>query len=170
MRRRRIRKTGKVRRYRCTVSTFHYDPNAGVLREFEVHLRVARPGPIRDNRRTLGRRGLRHLQRMIFMRSGRWIPIGKVKIHYEREQAASRPEHRIAVEARSMKYQDRDWRATLLPSDLIPLRASKAETRGLSEKSMRAMDRRAQQRDIHEVAMAMLRRAERLVKKKQVTS
>ena len=107
MRRRRIRKTGKVRRYRCTVSTFHYDPNAGVLREFEVHLRVARPGPIRDNRRTLGRRGLRHLQRMIFMRSGRWIPIGKVKIHYEREQAASRPEHRIAVEARSMKYQDR---------------------------------------------------------------
>jgi hypothetical protein len=104
---------------------------------------------------------------MIFMRTGRWVPPRKVKIRFEKEERASKPERRIAAEARRMIYRDGRWRATPLPSDLISLRPTKAETRGLPEKFMRILDKQSQPRDMHEVAMALLRKAERLAKKKQ---
>jgi hypothetical protein len=170
MRRRRIEKTGKVRLYKCTISTVRYDQRAGVSREFEVHLRVARPGPLRSNRRRIAHRGLRYFQRKIFMQSGMWVPPKKVRIKFEREKAASRPERKIAVSARTMRYYNGRWRATPLPSDLIPLRRTKTETRSLPEEFMRTLDIRSQHRDIHEVAMALLRKAKRLAKKKQKSS
>jgi hypothetical protein len=107
---------------------------------------------------------------MIFMRSGIWVPKGKVRIKFEREEAASRPERKIAFSARTMRYEDGRWQATPLPSGLMTLRPTRDETRDLPEKSMRTLDRQPQRRDMHEIAMKLWSKAKRLAEKQKKTS
>ena len=145
-----------VRRYRWTVSTVFYDERSGCKREIETHFTVAVSGRIRDNRRKLGLRGARFHQFLVFTRSGKLIPRGDIKVRFEREQPASKPDGKISVEGRSMQYKGPQWTATALPSEQIPFWASK------DERVFAAMRKDAEERKKHGRKIRALK--ERLMK------
>ena len=113
--------------YRLTVSNVRYDSSASRMREDEIHFRVARKGSLRRNRRILGRRALRYFQWYIFKRYGKFIPLAKIRVHFEREEPAKQAQTKIAAEIRMMEQEDGRWQAHQQPSRIIPLRATKIE-------------------------------------------
>jgi hypothetical protein len=116
-----------VRRYRLTVSAVFYDSRSGCKREVETHYTIARSGPIRDNRQKLGKRGAKHHQLMLLIRFGKYVPLGSLRARFERELPATKVETKISKESRSMRYVGKRWTAKALPSEKIPLWASKDE-------------------------------------------
>ena len=77
--------------------------------------------------RILGRRALRYFQWYIFKRYGKFIPLAKIRVHFEREEPAKQAQTKIAAEIRMMEQEDGRWQAHQQPSRIIPLRATKIE-------------------------------------------
>jgi len=128
-----------VRRYRCTIATRWYDENLGRVREVEMHFIVARAGPIRTNRRKLANRGATYIRRDVFRHHGRWISKPKLRISFEREEPATRSDHRITVTPRALQYRGNEHTKQNLPSRLIPFRAVRDEL-GVPSHIVRILD------------------------------
>lgn len=110
-----------VRTYRMTISTAWYDEEVGQVREFEAHFKVARRGKIQTIRRYLVKRGLPYFQRVVYRLTGRWPPKHKLRVSFEREEPALKPEKDIFIQMRSMQYvgPKRRWKAFALPSRVL---------------------------------------------------
>jgi len=105
-----------VRMYRMTISSTWYDKQAEMVREYEMHYKVARRGGIRSIRRYLARRCVPHFQQNIYRLFKRWIPKWKVKVAFEREETAMETGRLIQVEVRRMEGVGKRWKAYPLPS------------------------------------------------------
>jgi hypothetical protein len=116
-----------IRRFTWTVAHPWYDPMGGCKREVETHYTVAVSGSIRDNRRKLGLRSAKHHQLMLFKKFGIFVPLGKLRVRYERETRASKVDREIPVKTRGMEFRGKKWNATQYPDTRIPLRPSKKE-------------------------------------------
>lgn len=116
-----------IRRYYWTISITWYDREAGRQREIETHYTTAQSGPIRNNRRKLGLRSARFHQLMVYRKHKKLVPLSNAKVRFEREERASKVDSEISVDARSMWYKGKHWKAKQLRSSRIPLRASKIE-------------------------------------------
>jgi len=108
-----------ARLYRMTIATVWYDQRAEFQREYEMHFKASRRGSIRNVRRALARRGLAHLQREIYRRHHKWVPLRKLKVGFEREEPAKTAQRDVSVETRSMRYRGKHWSATPLASKVI---------------------------------------------------
>jgi hypothetical protein len=132
-----------VRRYRWTVSAVFYDSHSGCKREIETHYSIARAGGIRENRRKLGLRGAKHHQLMLLIRFGKYVPLSSLRARFQRELPATKVETKISKESRSMRYVGKHWTARALPSEKIPLWASK------DERVFESMRKDAERREKH---------------------
>jgi len=94
-----------------TISSTWYDKISRGVKEYELHFTVARPGKIRNVRRALAKRGVPYFQGLIYRRIKKWIPKSRIKVRFEREEAAEKSESRIRVEGRSMLYRGKRWKA-----------------------------------------------------------
>lgn len=108
-----------VRLYRMTIASNWYDDRSGLAREFEMHFRAVRQGELRSIRRALARRGIPYFQREIYRKHGKWVPRRRIRVSFEREQHATKAQHNVSVNVRSMRYQGKHHRATALPSKVI---------------------------------------------------
>jgi len=109
----------RARTYRMTVSSTWYDERRKAALEHEMHFKVARGADIRKVRKNLAKRGVDYFQRVVHRQSRRWIPKRKIKVRFERERPAIKTERRIGIEARSMEFRGRQWKAYPLPSRVI---------------------------------------------------
>ena len=105
-----------VRIYRMTIASIWYDEDAEKVKEFEIHYKVARSGPIRDTRYYLARRGGPHFQQYVYRKHKRWIPKRKIRVSFEREQTAIMPEGLIKIEIRQMQGVGKRNRWKAVPS------------------------------------------------------
>jgi hypothetical protein len=94
-----------------TIATVWYDEAAGAAKEYEFHFKVARAGDIRRVRRALAERGAPYFQQLVYRRIKRWIPLRKIKVRFEKEEAATKKDSRIHIEGRSMFYRGKKWQA-----------------------------------------------------------
>lgn len=109
----------KARSYRMTIASTWYDTRTRRVREYEMHFKIARPGRIRNVRRQLARRGVPYFQRAIYRLYRRWIPRGKIRVSFEREEPATKAERTITVEARRMEGVGKRWKAHRVPSRIL---------------------------------------------------
>jgi hypothetical protein len=112
-----------------TIASAWYDKQAGVQREFEMHFKIARRGTIRNVRRALARRGIPFFQQVIYRGFRRWIPKARVRVSFEREEPASRMEANMTISTRGMQYRGKKWKATPLPSRVLPFVKKKRKSR-----------------------------------------
>jgi len=105
-----------ARTYRMTVASTWYDAEAGVAREYEMHFKVARRGRIQTVRLHLAKKGATYFQQAIYRQTGKWIRKRKIRVSFEREEPAAKGQSTITIEARSMQYRGRRWKAYPLPS------------------------------------------------------
>ncbi len=122
--------------YRMTIASTWYDKRAGAAREFEMHFKVARRGKIRNVRRRLAQRGTPFFQRTLYRQFRRWIPKRKIRISFEREEPAAAVQRNIVINIRGMRYRGKQWKATPLPSRMLPY--AKKKTKRKSAKRKRA--------------------------------
>jgi hypothetical protein len=108
-----------ARAYRMTIASTWYDKAARAQREYEAHFSVARRGRIRAIRRRLAKRGRPYFQRLIYRRFRKWIPKNRLRISFEREEAATKVQRNIGIELRAMQYRGRQWIATPFPSKVL---------------------------------------------------
>ena len=54
-----------VKVYRMTIASIWYDEDAEKVKEFEMHYKIARTGPLRENRQHLAKRCVPHFQQNI---------------------------------------------------------------------------------------------------------
>jgi len=94
-----------------TVSTFVSDKERRELNEYEIHYKTRRKGKIPSVRRHLAIRGAKHFQRAVYRLSGRWIPLKRIRISFEREAPVRRGEATIQTEARRMTRERKRWKA-----------------------------------------------------------
>jgi len=94
-----------------TVATAWYDKASRRAKEHELHFTVARPGKIRNVRRYLARRAVPYFQQAIYRHYKHWIPKQRIRVAFEREEAASKSETKIRIEGRSMLYRGKQWAA-----------------------------------------------------------
>jgi len=106
-------------RLKMTIASGFYDSRAEFAREFEMHFKTARRGSVRSVRRRLASRGIPIIQREIYRRHHVWIPKRKLKVRFEREQAAARVQPNITIETRSMRFRGKHWTATSLPTKVV---------------------------------------------------
>jgi hypothetical protein len=99
-----------------TLATKGYDAEAECVRENEMHFKVARRGKITTVRRHLADRGVPYFQRRISLETGKRIRKHQIRIAFEREEKATNAQNIITIEARSMEYRGRQWKATPLPT------------------------------------------------------
>jgi hypothetical protein len=137
-----------IRRYYFTIAAQWYDPWSGRKREVETHFSIARGGQIRDNRRSLGIRGARYHQVMLFKTYGKIVPLSSLRVRFERQERAGKVDKKISVKARAMQYKGRQWSAKPLPSTEIGLRASKDENELSKFLKKMADDREAKRKRI----------------------
>ncbi len=123
-----------IRLYRMTIASTWYDKRAGAAREFEMHFKVARRGKIRNVRHSLARRGVPYFQRSIYRQFRRWIPKRKIRISFEREEAATAAEGNIAINIRGMRYRGKQWKAMPLPSRVLPYAKKKGKRKSAKRK------------------------------------
>lgn len=109
----------RVRTYRATIASTWYDKDAERVREYEMHFKVARRGSIRANRRYLARRGAPYFQQTVYRLYKYWIPKWKVRVAFEREEPAEKPEELIQIEVRRMEGKGKRWKAFPLPSRVL---------------------------------------------------
>ncbi len=110
-----------IRLYRVTLCSTWYDENAKHVREYEMHYKVARQGSIRDNREYLAKRCVPHFQQTVYRKFKGWIPKGKVRVGFEREQPALKADDVISIEIRRMEGTGKRkmWKAYPLPSKVL---------------------------------------------------
>ena len=108
-----------VRMFRTTISSTWYDEETRQVHEFEIHMKVARRGIIRNVRRYLARRGVPYFQQTIYRSYRRWIPKGKIRVAFEREEPARKIERMIRIETRRMEGVGKRWKAYPLPSRVL---------------------------------------------------
>jgi len=118
-----------VRTFRMTISSLWYDKKARRAREYELHFRVARRGGIRNVRRHLARRGVPYFQRTIYRKYKRWIPKGRIKVRFEREEPARKVERTIQIEVRRMEGKGRQWKAYRMPSRVLSYAKKRRKTK-----------------------------------------
>ena len=107
-----------VKVYRMTIASIWYDEDAEKVKEFEMHYKIARTGSLRDTRQHLAKRCVPHFQQNIYRKFKRWIPKKKLRVSFEREQAALKTQELIQINVRRMEgvgKQNR-WKAYPLPS------------------------------------------------------
>ena len=108
-----------VRTYKMTIATSWYDAEEKGLKSYEQHFTIARPGKIRNVRRTLARRGLEYFRRSISRRIKKRVPRGRIKVRFEREERAKKSEPKIRIQGSSMIFRGRNWHASPLTSKLL---------------------------------------------------
>ena len=110
-----------VRVYRMTIASVWYDGYASGVKEYEMHYKVAQKGAIRDIRGYLAKRCVVHFQQTVYRKFKRWIPKGRIRIAFEREQKAMETQELISIEVRRMEGvgKRRQWRAYTLPSKVL---------------------------------------------------
>jgi len=106
----------KIRTYRMTIASTWYDAEAGAANEYEMHFKVARRGRIQTVRLHLAKRGASYFQQIVWRQTRKWITKRKIRISFEREEPATKGQNTITIEARSMQYRGREWKAYPLPS------------------------------------------------------
>ncbi len=102
-----------ARIYRMTVASIWYDEDAQKVREFEMHFKVARFGEIKDVRSYLLTRGIEYFQNRIYYLYRQWVPKGKIRASFEREEPAKHSNDYIRIEIRRMEGvgEQRRWKA-----------------------------------------------------------
>ncbi len=110
-----------VRVYRMTIASVWYDGCASGVKEYEMHYKVAQKGAIRDVRKYLAKRCVVHFQQTVYRKFKRWIPKGRIRIAFEREQNAEKTQELISIEARQMEGVGKRsrWKAYELPSKVL---------------------------------------------------
>lgn len=105
------RKWQSPRGYRMTVSTFVSDKERREFNEYEIHYKARRRGKIPAVRQHLAIRGVKHFQQAVYRLSGRWVPLKRIRISFEREAPVRSGEATIQTEARRMTRERKRWKA-----------------------------------------------------------
>lgn len=108
-----------IKLYRMTIANSWYDHKVKLVREYELHFKIARRGRIQNVRRHLAERGVPYFQQSIYRKYKRWMPKRKLKVRFEREEPALKSQSIITIEARTMHYRGKRWNAYPLPSKTL---------------------------------------------------
>jgi hypothetical protein len=110
-----------VRAYRMTIASVWYDEDAECVKEYEMHYKAAQGGAIRETRVYLAKRCVPHFQQTIYRKFKRWIPKGKIRVNFEREQPTLNAQEVISIESRRMEGTGKRqrWTAYPLPSKVL---------------------------------------------------
>ena len=128
-----------TRIYRMTVASKWYDELEAYAREFEMHLKAARRGKIRNVRRHLAKRGIDLFQDYVYKKTEVRIPKGDIRIGFEKEERARKSKRLIKIESRSMRFRGKEWKASALPSKTVPYSKKRARARKITAFSQRVM-------------------------------